>query len=129
MNTVQVRLACGCIPKRKMPTTNMERMWYCLYHGYQNVDHYFGQEWHARCTRPGCRFSRWCAQDENLAYRHQQRHKTAHPDHFVTVAYDRVTPDGKGSTFRDMKNVPRTLLHPQYEPATLDLSTQEPPPF
>jgi len=129
MNSIQVELACGCVPKRKMSTKNMQPDMYCLYHGWQPVRKKWLQEWHLRCMFETCNYSRWFGQNEKAAKRAKSKHNAAHPAHLATVAYDRVTPDGKGSTFRDMKGVRKKHLQPQYDPDTLFTNTETEPPF
>lgn len=83
-------------------------------------------EWRVRC--PDCRYGRWCGQSAGDALRKQTTHIKANPTHAPSVAYDKVTLDGRGTVLVwDGKRVRRTT--PVVHSRGTAESDQDPAPF
>src|SRR5882672_1881076 len=91
MNNVAVQYKCGCwerVRVRFIPHT------LCGKHGLAPAI-VRTHEWRVRC--PECTFGRWHGQDEKGARIAARNHRNNKPTHMPSVAYDRVTDDGKGT--------------------------------
>lgn len=91
-------------------------------------------EWRVKCPPP-CKFGRWCGQDEQEAKRRRTAHMASRPGHFTAVAYDKVTPDGKGTVlvWRDGLNMQPRRRHSWANPDASEKNRPRtvagPPPF
>jgi hypothetical protein len=96
VNTCAAVLKCKCVLKRvgvgaSVPFT----LYYCVSHGYQPLEAVHPKEWRVRCQT--CTFGRWCGQSKSAARRKARDHVRGFKrDHYVFVAYDKITRDGKG---------------------------------
>lgn len=121
MNTPQCLLSCGCWVSLPLNYAVLYSANECSSHGTVSVMRVNLYEWRIRCR--GCRYGRWCGQDQEGARHRAAMHRAAHPDHHVAVAYDRVTWDGKGTVLRFDGTRPRRNPPPDVgrpEPSTLD---------
>lgn len=110
MNTPQCLLSCGCWLSLRLDYAVMYAAYECPRHGPVTIVKVNAYEWRVRC--PDCRYGRWCGQDKADAERRRSAHKRQHPGHFVTVAYDRITWDGRGRILRWDGKRPRRTLPP-----------------
>lgn len=101
MNTPDCLLKCGCWVRRRLDCAKYGAVDQCDTHGETSLVRINLYEYHARCLYPACRYSRWFGGSQGNALQAQRRHKAQYPTHTTTVAWDRVTWDGKGSVFRD----------------------------
>jgi len=100
MNEVQYVLACQHTRRATLRTLpNLGDLIPCRYDGDQAVTVVYPMEWHARCLLPGCRFSRWCGQDEKEARKLARAHAWFKSHRDVGCQYDKITTDGRGIAF------------------------------
>lgn len=94
MNSVHVEYACGEWFRVRVDLAQQSTCPRCG----DPVKKVNTHEWRVRC--PNCRYGRWCGQSQDEAERNGTNHRKQHPNHWPSVAYDRVTWDGKGTVLR-----------------------------